>query len=207
MTTVHEHGFADFDDFVARTRPGMLARAVMYCGRREEAEDAVQEAYVAAFLHWGGLREPRAWVAQTMRRKFARDAGRWWSRWRHTELELPAPAAAAPEEEAAAVAVLRTVALLPPRQRQVLIMVCLEGLSYRQVSDEIGISVGAVGANLVKARQKLTVLLGLTPEPGDPGDPLVAASPAGTLIGDPLAGLLRRTESWLVAGFAEEAER
>ncbi|WBB80661.1 sigma-70 family RNA polymerase sigma factor [Micromonospora sp. WMMD882] len=198
--------YADFDDFVVRTRSTTLARAVLYCGRRADAEDAVQEAYLAAYLRWPELREPRAWVETTVRRRFARDAGRWRLRWQRSELEVPAPAGSTPEEEAAAVGVLRTVALLPPRQRQVLVMVCLEGLSYRQVAEEVGISVGAVGANLAKAREKLTVLLGLTPTTRDAGDPLVAAVLARTGPGsgfddDPLTVALRRAEQWLARGF------
>ncbi|MFE0593055.1 RNA polymerase sigma factor [Micromonospora echinospora] len=202
------HEYADFDDFVARTRSATLARAIMYCGRRPDAEDAVQEAYLAAYLHWSELREPRAWVETTVRRRFAREAGRWWSRWRRTELEVPVAATSTPDEEAAAVAVLRSVGLLPPRQRQVLIMICLEGMSYRQVADEVGISVGAVGANLAKARERLAVLLGLAAEPHRAGDPLVAgvltrSGPDG-LPGygeDALATALRRTERWLARGF------
>ncbi|MEU4570601.1 sigma-70 family RNA polymerase sigma factor [Micromonospora sp. NPDC023956] len=202
------HEYADFDDFVVRTRSAMLAQAVMYCGRRPDAEDAVQEAYLAAYLHWSQLREPRAWVETTVRRRFAREAGRWWSRWRRTELEVPVPATSTPDEEVAAVAVLRSIGLLPSRQRQVLIMVCLEGMTYRQVADEVGISVGAVGANLAKARERLAVLLGLTGGPHRPGDPLVAGvltrpGPGGQpgYGEDALTGALRRTERWLVRGF------
>lgn len=204
------HDYVDFDDFMVRTRSAMLARAIMYCGRRQDAEDAVQEAYLAAYLHWSELREPRAWVETTVRRRFARDAGRWWSRWRRTELEVPVPGGSTPDEESAAVSVLRTIALLPPRQRQVLVMVCLEGMTYQQVAEEVGISVGAVGANLAKAREKLTVLLGLTPGPLGTGDPLVAAvltrtGPGGPGFGDDaLTTALRRTEQWLVRGFDED---
>lgn len=206
------HDYVDFDDFVVRTRSAMLARAVMYCGRRADAEDAVQEAYLAAYLHWPRLREPRAWVETTVRRRFARDAGRWWSRWRRTELEVPVPAGSTPDEESAAVRVLRTIALLPPRQRQVLVMVCLEGLTYQQVAEEVGISVGAVGANLARARARLTVLLDLTPGPHGTGDPLVAAmstrsGPGGSVFGDDvLTVALRRTEQWLVRGFEADRE-
>ncbi|BCL17939.1 sigma-70 family RNA polymerase sigma factor [Micromonospora sagamiensis] len=200
------HEYTDFDDFVVRTRSAMLARAVMYCGRRPDAEDAVQEAYLAAYLHWSELREPRAWVETTVRRRFAREAGRWWSRWRRTELEVPVSPSSRPDEEAAAVAVLRSIGLLPPRQRQVLIMVCLQGMTYRQVADEVGISVGAVGANLAKARERLAVLLGLTSDPHPVGDPLVAGvlTRPGGMPGhgdDALAAALRRTEAWLVRGF------
>jgi RNA polymerase sigma factor (sigma-70 family) len=198
--------YADFDAFLTRTWSRMLARAVMYGGHRQNAEDALQEAYLQAWRNWPHLHAPDAWLETTMRRRSTRNARRWWARWKRVELEVPAPAAASVEEETRAVAVLRTVGLLPPRQRAVLVMVCLEGLTYQQVADELGITTGAVGANLAKAREKLAVLLGLTPEPHDPGDPLVAGAriPGARLYpgaADPLGAALRRTEEWLVRGF------
>lgn len=194
---------ADFEAFVRASMPSMLARAVLYCGHRQNAEDAVAEAYVEAYRHWEQLRSPAAWVDTTMRRRVARDSARWWSRWRRTELDVPVPARAAVEEEAAALAVLRSVGRLPPRQRQVVVLVCLEGLSYREVAAELGISPGAVGSNLAKARATLATLLELTGPAAGPGDPLVAALRGGPRVAaDPLAALLRTAEGWLTRGFA-----
>jgi RNA polymerase sigma factor (sigma-70 family) len=194
---------ADFDAFVRRTMPGLLARAVLYCGHRQNAEDAVAEAYVAAFRHWSELRTPAAWVDTTMRRRIARDSARWWSRWRRSELDVPVPPRAAVEEETAALAVLRSIGRLPPRQRQVLVLVCLEGLTYQEVAAELGISTGAVGSNLAKARATLATLLGLTGPVSGPGDPLVVAA-GRRVAADPLATQLRAAEAWLTQGFAAD---
>ena len=202
------HDDAEFDAFVQQTSPRMLARAVMYCGHRQNAEDAVQEAYIEAYRHWASLHAPAAWVETVVRRRLAREAARWWSRWKRVELDLPVPAVATVEEESDALAVLRAVSRLPPRQRQVVIMVCLEGMTYRQVADELGTSTGAVGANLAKAREKLTDLLGRGCAAVGLGDPLVIASltrPRGTASGsDPLLPALAATESWLARGFASD---
>jgi RNA polymerase sigma factor (sigma-70 family) len=195
---------ADFDGFVRRSMPGLLARAILYGGHRQNAEDAVAEAYLEAFRHWSQLRSPAAWVDTTMRRKIARDRSRWWSRWRRSELDVPVPPRSAVEEEAAALAVLRSIGRLPPRQRQVVVMVCLEGLTYQEVAAELGISSGAVGSNLAKARATLATLLGLT-ELTRPGvtaarDPLVRLRVAA----DPVAVSLQVAEAWLTAGFAAD---
>ncbi|HVQ95724.1 MAG TPA: sigma-70 family RNA polymerase sigma factor [Mycobacteriales bacterium] len=198
----------DFDLFMRRTQSRLLARAIMYCGNRQNAEDAVQEAYIEAFRHWSTLESPAAWLETTMRRRLARHARRWWSGRGRFELELPVPAAATVEEEADALAVLRAIGQLPARQRQVLIRICLEGMSYRQVADELGISAGAVGANLSKARAKLATLLELDPAAPRPGDPLVVSPtidrnrPTGRQ--DPLVPMLSAAEAWLVRGLESD---
>jgi RNA polymerase sigma-70 factor (ECF subfamily) len=201
--------YADFDAFLTRTWSRMLARAVLYCGHRQNAEDALQEAYLEAYRHWPELRNPTAWLETTMRRRFSRDARRWWSRWHRHDLELPVPPSSSAEEEFRAVSVLRAIGMLPTKQRTVLVMVCLEGLTYQQVAAELGITTGGVGANLAKARARLTMLLGLAPEPHEPGDPLVASARiAGTRLfpesDDPLTAALRMAERWVARGFESD---
>lgn len=49
----------------------------------------------------------------------------------------------------------RAMTLLPPEQREVLLMVVLEGLSYRQVSAILGIPAGTVMSRLARAREGL----------------------------------------------------
>ena len=189
-------GDADFDAFVRRSMPGLLARAVLYCGHRQTAEDAVAEAYLEAFRHWSELRSPAAWVDTTMRRRIARDSARWWSRWRRSELDGPVPPRSAVDEETAALAVLRSIGRLPPRQRQVRVLVRLEGLTYQEVAVELGISAGAVGSNLAKARATRATLLGLTGPVAGPGDPLVVGAGRRVAV-DPMASLLHdATGSW-----------
>lgn len=49
----------------------------------------------------------------------------------------------------------RLIAALPEEQRSVLTLVCIEGLSYRDTAEVLGIPVGTVMSRLARARLKL----------------------------------------------------
>ncbi|GAA3648832.1 SigE family RNA polymerase sigma factor [Streptomyces iranensis] len=192
----------EFDAFYARTYPWLAARAVMLSDNRQNAEDAVQEAYIEAMRRWPEVRacaSPEAWVTTTMRRKLSRDGRRWWFRWKPVELTVPAATTASVEETAEALAALRALGTLPPRQRQVVVMHSLEGMSYQAISAELGISVGSVGSNLHKARARLSLLLDVSPELGRATDRLLTRTPK-----DPLSVALCGAAEWLSAGFRGE---
>ncbi|MGV9849959.1 RNA polymerase sigma factor [Streptomyces endocoffeicus] len=192
----------EFDAFYARTYPWLAARAVMLSDNRQNAEDAVQEAYIEAMRRWPEVRacaSPEAWVTTTMRRKLSRDGRRWWFRWKPAEMTVPAATTASVEETAEALAALRALGTLPPRQRQVVVMHSLEGMSYQAISAELGISVGSVGSNLHKARARLSLLLDVSPELGRATDRLLTRTPK-----DPLSVALYGAAEWLSAGFSGE---
>jgi RNA polymerase sigma factor (sigma-70 family) len=53
---------------------------------------------------------------------------------------------------------------LPPEQREVLLLVVLEDMSYREAAGTLGIPIGTVMSRLARAREKLrTMLSGLPP--------------------------------------------
>ncbi|MER6141005.1 SigE family RNA polymerase sigma factor [Streptomyces sparsogenes] len=188
----------EFEEFYARTYPWLAARAVMLSGNRQNAEDAVQEAFIEAMRRWPTVRacaSPEGWVATTMRRKLSRDGRRWWYRWKPTELTVPAAASASVEETSEALAALRALGMLPPRQRQVVVMHSLEGMSYAEIGAELGISAGSVGSNLHKARARLSLLLDVSPELGRPGESLFPG-----VRTDPLSTALRGAAAWLMDG-------
>ncbi|MCD9594186.1 RNA polymerase sigma factor [Streptomyces sp. 8ZJF_21] len=192
----------DFDAFYARTYPWLAARAVMLSGNRQNAEDAVQEAYIEAMRRWPEVRtyaSPEAWVTTTMRRKLSRDGRRWWFRWKPVEMTVPVAATASVEETAEALAALRALGTLPPRQRQVVVMHSLEGMSYQAISTELGISVGSVGSNLHKARARLSLLLDVSPDLGRSTERLLTRTPE-----DPLTLALHGAARWLSYGFRGE---
>ncbi|WP_078962220.1 RNA polymerase sigma factor [Streptomyces hygroscopicus] len=195
----------EFDAFYARTYPWLAARAVMLSGNRQNAEDAVQEAYIEAMRRWPEVRtcaSPEAWVTTTMRRKLSRDGRRWWFRWKPVELTVPAATTATVEETAEALAALRALGTLPPRQRQVVVMHSLEGMSYQAISAELGISVGSVGSNLHKARARLSLLLDVSPDLSRSGERLLTRTAE-----DPLTVALHGAVEWLTDGFRDESHR
>ena len=85
-----ERATRDFDDFF-RQHYGRLLRALTAaCGSREEAADAVQEAFVRAHQRWeriSGYEDPAAWVRRVAINR-TRDAFRRAERGRRASLRL-----------------------------------------------------------------------------------------------------------------------
>ncbi|MBJ6613804.1 RNA polymerase sigma factor [Streptomyces sp. I4(2020)] len=211
-----------FDTFFARSFPGMTARALLLCGHPQDAEDAVQEAYAAAFSRWERLCRydaPDAWVYRIVRQRLwavARDRSR--TRLAEPDSFQPPPAAGV-EQTVEARAVLTALARLPSRQRTVLVLNCLEGMTQQAIADELGLTRGAVAASVFKARAKLMKAVGMT-DRADKGNGRRAAHGRHDDLGlvpsqatarlrdqaaapaDPVVAALRRTELWLRAAVA-----
>lgn len=106
-----------FAGFFERSYPGMLARALLLSGHRQDAEDAVQEGYAEAFRRWERLRAyeaPDAWVYRVVRQRLWA-VGRRRARHRSAETRLPQPPpTASVEQTAEARAVLSALASATP---------------------------------------------------------------------------------------------
>jgi RNA polymerase sigma-70 factor (ECF subfamily) len=59
--------------------------------------------------------------------------------------------------------VLSTAMELPEPQRNVIFLVCVEGYSYKDAADHLGVPLGTVMSRLSSARAKLTASLGRNP--------------------------------------------
>jgi RNA polymerase sigma-70 factor (ECF subfamily) len=57
-------------------------------------------------------------------------------------------------------AVRRAIARLPEEQRAVLMLVCVEGMSYKEAAESLAIPVGTVMSRLSRGRQSLHAMLG-----------------------------------------------
>ena len=55
---------------------------------------------------------------------------------------------------------------LPDEQREVLLLVCVEELSYRETADVLDVAMGTVMSRLARARRKLAEDLGINAAPG-----------------------------------------
>jgi RNA polymerase sigma factor (sigma-70 family) len=156
----------DFDTFFASSGAGMLARALVLSGSRHDAEDAVQEAYAAAWSRWDRIStydNPGAWVYKLVRQRLWKSARRW----RHvrplsdSDMTDLTATEGDPERFAEAASVLAALAELPDRQRMVLVMHCLQHMAQQEIADELGLSRGAVAASVFKARRRLEKALGM----------------------------------------------
>lgn len=130
-----------------------------------DAEDIVQEAYLRAFKFFGGYQggEARAWVLKIVRN----------TSYSFLEKNRPADLAdefdetihtASTEQLSAEAALLQSAdnrmlrdALdqLPVNYREVLVLRELEGMSYKEIADVVGVPIGTVMSGLARGRVQL----------------------------------------------------
>jgi RNA polymerase sigma-70 factor (ECF subfamily) len=159
----------------------------------EEAEDAVQQTFLAAqraLMKGSAPRDAAAWLATIARHEsFARV---------RTRMREPLPAEPEPEPsgpDAHAIAVNRhdaralraALAELPAQQREALLLREVRGFSYEEVASTLSVTTPAVESLLFRARRNLQVRL---------RDALAAYSPLG---------LARELAARLAGGFAAPA--
>jgi RNA polymerase sigma-70 factor, ECF subfamily len=160
--------------------------ALRELGNVHDAEDVTQAAFVDAYravLRGSRPEAPRAWllaIAENVRRRRYRTSLR---RPREEPIDADFPLAAElPHELAHTLA--EALAELPSEQRKVFVLRELGGLSYDEIADEIGSTVGAIQMLLFRARRALRERL----EP-----PVVARRPVGLALPVP---------AWLTTLFA-----
>jgi RNA polymerase sigma-70 factor (ECF subfamily) len=140
------------------------------------AEDLVQTAYMRAFSHPTSIAEAEQ-LAKWMRFIILNiwiDEKRS-SRNRLSEsLENDDCYAAADDTERTVIAratlarVRTEMARMPEDQRSVLVLVCIEGLSYKQVAADLGIPIGTVMSRLHRGRLELAQRVSLPSQKADP---------------------------------------
>jgi RNA polymerase sigma factor (sigma-70 family) len=132
-----------------------------------DAEDATQQVFLAAHRSvLGGAppRDPHAWLAA-----IARNECRARIQTRHGEpLELPEIPSDLPDPLAAAIratdleAIWAAISTLPRRQRRVLLLREVGGLSYRELGRALGITDSSVESLLFRARRQVRSLVATT---------------------------------------------
>lgn len=124
-----------------------------------EAEDVVQESLVAGWQALGQLRSPerfRAWMlASVFRRGLRRQR---WQRLRRALDELADRTA--PDDPAAGLDVDALLSRLPPRQRAVMHLTAVEGMTDAEIAETLSMAAGSVRAHRRRARARLARLLG-----------------------------------------------
>lgn len=129
-----------------------------------DAEDVVQEAYLRAFRFYDDLRgsDCRPWLLTIVRNT----CYSWLRRNRPNELvddeeKIYAVEDGAPSPEARLVReadasrLRRSIERLRPEYREVLLLREYEGLSYKEIAEVTGVSLGTVMSRLSRARQRL----------------------------------------------------
>lgn len=159
----------DFPSFNVTAQLAALHRYARTLTRdAHDAEDLVQETLTRAYEQRHGLRgaNPRAWMMSILHNVFVSD----WRRRQHASRQAagletadlePVPA---PQEHSVRLAqIRRAFMLLPTEQRAALHLVTIEGLSYQEAADALGIPVGTLMSRLGRARAALRAFENGTP--------------------------------------------
>lgn len=133
-----------------------------------DAQDVVQDAVLRALRHFEGYREgdARAWLLSIVRNC----CHTWHRRHRADKRELsidlvpPIASSTEPADRAAIEASDRAVIhqaldALPEEFREVIVLREIEDLSYKEISEVVGVPIGTVMSRLARARKRLALLL------------------------------------------------
>jgi RNA polymerase sigma-70 factor (ECF subfamily) len=156
VTVDQEHGLREL---YAASYQRLVSVVGAIGGNRQEAEDAVQDAFVRLVAHWPKVSrydDPEAWLRMTAlrlasnRRRKVLNGSRVLLRLR-PEAHVQPPSGAAVDVE-------RALESLPDQQRAVLVLHQL-GLNHHEIGVALGIPVGTVKSRLSRARTTLAPLL------------------------------------------------
>jgi len=153
-----------FAELVRRYGNAAYATALTYVHNREDAQDIVQDAFIAAYCKLVQLREPRqfgSWLRSIVRTR----ALEWLRRARTLRLAFDATEATQVElanASAKGFAAAReseelweAVYGLPEKYREVVLMYYLNDFSYREIADFMGLRETTVNGRLSQSRMKL----------------------------------------------------
>ena len=132
-----------------------LARSVV---GDSEAEDAVQDSLVVAWRRLPQLADDErfaAWVTRIVFRRCLRRAG--FLR-RFLALET-VPERSHTPDPASGIAVWQVLSRLAPRQRAVLHLTVVEGMTDSEIAERLGITAGSVRAHRRRARQRISAIV------------------------------------------------
>ena len=141
---------AAFEEIVRAHEKTVYNLALRTLGNREDAEDAVQETFLKAYMALSGFRR-----RETVSLSAEDENGE-----RELEIEdFRFDPAAVTERRDLCGAVRRALDALPDASRRVLLLREIAGLSYDEIARALEIDVGTVKTRIFRGRKKLCVLL------------------------------------------------
>ena len=150
----------DFGVFYQASYHRLVGQLTVMTGSREDAEDAVQEAFARASTRWATLREyemPEAWVRRVAV-NLATSGLRRARRQLVALARLP-PLTIEPAHPTDRLAIQAGLQLLPLHYRQVLVLHYGADLSVEQVAQQLRLPTGTVKSRLMRARAALGAYL------------------------------------------------
>lgn len=164
----------DIRPLLIRALPKLRAFAWSLTRSREAADDLVQgacERVLAASGSWQPGTNFEGWMCRILRNL-------WIDAFRARRPEAPIEewpdlpgqdGRATAEARFALQAAQAAIAALPEEQRSVLVLVCVEEMSYRDTAEALDIPVGTVMSRLARARAAVAAAMEKAPEPRSSG--------------------------------------
>lgn len=154
-----------FAELVRRYRDLCFRFAVRILGNRDDAEDALQEAFVRAFRGLASCRDPErfgAWLYQIVVNECRTRATRRTRRERRMADEPTsdiADPAGLPGDSAISEEIEYALAQLVPEQREAFVLKYVEELSYEEMAEITGVGVSALKMRVKRSCERLRELL------------------------------------------------
>ena len=145
--------------------PALRRYALGLSGTVPAADDLVQDCIERALRRVETLQSEdkmAGWLRSILYNLFIDDRRQMKQRGESVQLEVVENSpgnTVPPDRQHEAQEVLRATSLLSAQHRQVLILIGVEGLSYRDAADEMGVPVGTVMSRLARARDQLRTLM------------------------------------------------
>ncbi|RVT92026.1 sigma-70 family RNA polymerase sigma factor [Rhodovarius crocodyli] len=153
----------DFHTALVEVLPSLRQQAYALTRNRADADDLVQAAVGNALAAKNSFQPGtnfKAWMLRIVRNRFLSDMRRK----RETVAVEDAPAeifarSGGQEDSLVMQELRRNLARLPADQRLALMMVTVQGMSYEEVSEELGVAVGTLKCRVFRARKQLEAWL------------------------------------------------
>ena len=144
--------------------PHLRAFARTLCGNATAADDLAQDAMMKAWDARASFQmgtNMKAWTFMILRNQFYSEKRRSW---RQTQLDQEAAertlvAVDDPEAPVALDELRLSLGMLPPEQREALILVGAGGFAYEEAAEICGVAVGTVKSRVSRARRALLAIL------------------------------------------------
>ncbi len=156
------------DDLV-KSIPSLRAFAISLCHNRTEADDLVQETLIRAWNNLSNFQEGtnlKAWLFTILRNNFYNGLRRQkhQNEYARTMDNSHFVVQASQDKTMEFGDVMRNLADLPPDQREALILVTVENMSYEEVAAICACPIGTVKSRVNRARARLESLMEGSPE-------------------------------------------
>ena len=162
---------SDLSRLVEQEIPRLRRYARALTHATDRADDLVQDTLVRALakLHlWQPGTDLRAWLFTIMHHQYVNTVRREARERTTVDIEHVSSTLAATTDPTVRRQLLeldRALARLPTEQREVVLLVGLEGMPYESVAEILGVPIGTVRSRLSRGRERLRELLGREREP------------------------------------------